>query len=787
MNPTFAVEDGAAGGRAAEAVAPEMDAAYAAQGFAGVVELMRAHSDDAAWQCAGCNTLARLTRGTGAEAKACAGKSGDAGAVEAVLAAMRKFRGDAEVSFASVQALTFMVVSCERNCARACAVVDAFESLVAAMPWLRAPSAVQYCATLLARLAKHGDVSKAVEAGVLPALVAALHSTIHADVAFTCVFVEVQNLLFAKLRKTFASSFCAAGAVEVALLGSRAFPSDSKVQGCAFNVLHLLLHGGELDTEQRASLRSSGSGAVETVVAGMRAHPADAIVQGAGCSVLSAMRNLMEVPDCWLEISGVLDVVLNAMRLHRTTRIVQMNACNALFSALGRASSADRDRAFDAGCLAVVLVAWRTHAADANFLAVCVSAVGCMLRGNPRHTTDAAAAGVAELTLSALRAHPAAITVQNNAYILLHALLTNGGGATDLTLAKRLLAAGALQLALRANVHEHEPRGAVAALLQAVAEDAERAAELAAAELLAEEGAPAATSKKKSRSKKKGGAAAAAAAGTGGSGAGGSGAGSAPKPAAAAAEAVDAIAAPDAPPVDAAAASEPSAAAVQRQQRAATKTARRAGGGVPASAAAEGMDGDSDDTAAHSEQACGADEPAATATEPAHAAAAAAAAAGADGNNPEHAEPGAADAVPEAASAATDPAHSEAADAADAAASGAQLLGDIFPWLHVAPVPAAVAAPVLPPLPLAAQPLPLQQQAAPDPAMTAMAAENARLRAEFEVTRCLICLDAAKCTVLLPCRHLALCTAPACAAMLGAPPLCPLCRKAVADTMQLFV
>jgi hypothetical protein len=51
---------------------------------------------------------------------------------------------------------------------------------------------------------------------------------------------------------------------------------------------------------------------------------------------------------------------------------------------------------------------------------------------------------------------------------------------------------------------------------------------------------------------------------------------------------------------------------------------------------------------------------------------------------------------------------------------------------------------------------------------------------------CAICLDALPCVVLLPCRHVPLCAAPACAAMLGAPPLCPLCRVAVADTLQVY-
>jgi hypothetical protein len=48
-------------------------------------------------------------------------------------------------------------------------------------------------------------------------------------------------------------------------------------------------------------------------------------------------------------------------------------------------------------------------------------------------------------------------------------------------------------------------------------------------------------------------------------------------------------------------------------------------------------------------------------------------------------------------------------------------------------------------------------------------------------------LDAQRCTALLPCKHLPLCASPACAAMLGTPARCPLCRAVVLDSMQLFV
>lgn len=49
---------------------------------------------------------------------------------------------------------------------------------------------------------------------------------------------------------------------------------------------------------------------------------------------------------------------------------------------------------------------------------------------------------------------------------------------------------------------------------------------------------------------------------------------------------------------------------------------------------------------------------------------------------------------------------------------------------------------------------------------------------------CVICLDAAPCVLLLPCRHLPVCAAAECAAMLCGP--CPLCRAPVTDTLTVF-
>jgi hypothetical protein len=174
---------------------------------------------------------------------------------------------------------------------------------------------------------------------------------------------------------------------------------------------------------------------------------------------------------------------------------------------------------------------------------------------------------------------------------------------------------------------------------------------------------------------------------------------------------------------------------------------------------------------------------------------------------------------------------------AQPAAASEHPLESMFPWLRLSSnaAPPAASLPLpqqLPPLPLpplphapldAAPPAPSAQEArmaaleaqlaaqtaamavqaaamatqaaAQNAAMAAQAATLAakdaalaRLKAEADAApKCSICLDATPCVVLLPCRHQPLCSAPACAAMLGVPPLCPLCREPVADTMHTFV
>ena len=89
------------------------------------------------------------------------------------------------------------------------------------------------------------------------------------------------------------------------------------------------------------------------------------------------------------------------------------------------------------------------------------------------------------------------------------------------------------------------------------------------------------------------------------------------------------------------------------------------------------------------------------------------------------------------------------------------------------PAPAAAVAAV----PAAPAPVPT----APEPVPAAKKAPAARSAADEERETFVICLHERVCVALLPCRHFPMCAEPECAAMLGKPPLCPMCRLEVAE------
>jgi len=57
---------------------------------------------------------------------------------------------------------------------------------------------------------------------------------------------------------------------------------------------------------------------------------------------------------------------------------------------------------------------------------------------------------------------------------------------------------------------------------------------------------------------------------------------------------------------------------------------------------------------------------------------------------------------------------------------------------------------------------------------------------EEAASLCCVCLAATRCVLLLPCRHLALCSSRACKASLGEPRICPLCNGRVEEMTRVI-
>jgi hypothetical protein len=449
-----------------------------------------------------------------------------------------------------------------------------------------------------------------------------------------------------------------------------------------------------------------------------------------------------------------------------------------------------------------VLLALRTRPAFGMLAGDALALLVCLLVEQAEVKTRAVAAGALEVVVTALRTHADVYLVQLNGLAALGRLigtpnpLTPGRMSVHAVRARRAIQAGVLQLPRpRPRCASDDPElpqrwDDVMRVLQKIhSEDAAAAADAMAAQLIAEEEAAAARQARskaaKRRSKKP-----QAGQGTDGDTRAASGSGDAaaaapvPRgadpPQAAETRTADACAADAAsgssvvePGVQGDAVTEaPSAAAARRRRKAAAKAARRSN----FSAAGCG---------ANTEEAAEAAVSASTLQQPLPAA---------PSSTPP--APGAAEADAPASTASAEAAACAVAFAPQPSASPSAAAAPLPTTSAAPPPPRRVPPPYRPPGLSARTPasgvasqlaqVSLLPPAAAAPAAPAMPQPPAAAAAEADSHSCVVCLDAPRCLVLLPCRHLAVCGSAHCFSMLGAPPRCPLCREGVVDTFAVF-
>jgi hypothetical protein len=547
---------------------------------------------------------------------------------------------------------------------------------------------------------------------------------------------------------------CSGDALDVVLAALRQHASSAHMQTSGWHVSATLFKK-RFDWETLVP-RACAGGAVQAALACVHAHTASAD------AVATAFHALDLMIGCWSLAASARQLVLVAMRAHPLMVFVQERGLLLLTDA-----TSNYARCLDPTVPRAAIAALRNHPTHAGVqhcgCRVLRACLGCEEDAEQSvRVAELLRAGALEAVMSALRTHGEDIVVVEVAYAVLVAL-----ASSSVPHATRVIQAGALALP--------EPRCStdeVREFRRTLRECSQRAAAAAddvAAQLLAEEAAERAAreagkgkAKNKAAKHKTRGAGARAGAG-GASGDGASGfaeaepeavapalhGGELPHAVGAAPE--HAAAAPEHAAGDAAEGVTLSASAERRRRRAATKAARRTGG----AAAAAG-------------------------TDDVHESAAVAADAAEEVNALFSAAPPAVSGL----------------TGAPPAGSGTSLMEELFPWMRLdapqqqqqeaatqapaAPPPAPAPLPALAPLPPAAPP-------PTDAAFEALKAALAKAEEEVDATKCVICLDAQRCTALLPCKHLPLCASPACAAMLGTPARCPLCRAVVLDSMQLFV
>jgi hypothetical protein len=546
-------------------------------------------------------------------------------------------------------------------------------------------------------------------------------------------------------------------------------------------------------------------GGIEALVAGMRANAGSADVQERAAWALNLLcapggrRASDDASERACKV-GALTALMTALRTHRAHAGVEIR-CLYACSALCETQEPCRTQALAAGAIKLLSASvCRACAAPqpTPLLDIACRALTAVA-ADYDDALEAGQCGVIEPLVGVMRKHPHSHDTQRPCAIALHLLVME----MEVNML-RALNAGVLPCLEGVARDETDPMSALKDMVDeyvvvyhAEKQSAAAAADAAMAALLAEEEAERAhkSTPKRAGKKKRAG------------GAGGAQAASAPAQAEAAADAVPgAAAAPEAEETEeeeaqSAGAPARSAAAERRRRRAAAKSTQRAtaraaphGGGDAAVAAAvdeaEACESDTNGKADGSESDPDDDS---------------GAGGGASGSSVHAASP--LPAMPPASGSGSAPAHEAAGGSAGAAAAqgdapaSADLLEAIFPWMRMdepRPPPPQVthggsgnssgsgsgsgaASALLPPPPRAAA-----SATPPAFSMGAAPAAAAAAKPESERPMCVICLDAPPCVLLLPCRHMSVCGAPACAAMMGAPPLCPLCRVGVADTISVF-
>jgi hypothetical protein len=311
------------------------------------------------------------------------------------------------VLFGACYTLKSLVVNCAERAAEASA-AGAVEAVVAALRECPADMMLQYAGCLLlADVLKTADIRRrALDSGAGEVILVAMR-THAAEQQVQAAGCSALGYLFLVRHPgdTQASEHAqlAAEATNAVVAAMMAHASDGDVQGKACIALSTCA-----SLSRACQTAAAAVGGIEASVAALRAHTADAMIQTVACNALALICSDMPGHQAKAIAAGGIEAVIQALRGHPTDAQLQQYGCDALASVVHN-SRGSVQRANAAGALDAVVasVATGTAAASPDLLDSVYIALLQLVSG---HEAAAVLAGA----LEALEQSTAATTREGN-------------------------------------------------------------------------------------------------------------------------------------------------------------------------------------------------------------------------------------------------------------------------------------------------------------------------------------------------------------------------------------
>jgi uncharacterized membrane protein YgcG len=414
-----------------------------------LIRVMQRHSSNARLQMFACSALGKALAPDRADSAAVCATAVDAGAIEAVVAALRSHAAYHQIQFVALGALLLLMALDPVRQARAAAAGATAAAVNALKRHADVSEVVCYACNLLANTTCNDakNAAKAGAAGAIQAVVAAMGNHPQDQNVQRLACSALHNLTFGfddREQRTNHQMALDAGAGAAILHAVRSFTDDVVLQRMGCSALAHMYVGLDATCDTRL-LALTADGAVQAVVTLSSRFPADADAQHSACEALRHLSRSSNVADLEDGVAGV----VAAIGAHRGDVKLLKECCVALADMCSGGANITYDRVVmqvgAAGAVEALAAVMRAHPLEARLQQEACTAISNMTAANLRNGAKAGAAGAVEAAVAAMRAFPDDVHMQQAACTT----LTNLTQADDSN-AARAGAAGAVEAAARA-------------------------------------------------------------------------------------------------------------------------------------------------------------------------------------------------------------------------------------------------------------------------------------------------------------------------------------------------